>query len=272
MGYVASVPRLEPLDTVSSVVHPCHRSEFFQECLETSPASQWVGSRTRRCIDIAFSLAVLTVSAVPMLIISAAIRLTSRGRAIFSQERVGMNGRLFRIYKFRSMTEARIEQGPDLTRAGDNRVTTVGRFLRRFKVDELPQFYNVLRGDMSLVGPRPKLRQYCPMSCMRYRPGITGPATIVFRHEEEMMRGLAPHELDDFYAQHIKPVKALIDTCYMCKATPSSDLSIIRETLLGCARPLASSETAPALHLSKFARPSGVFRVAPEEASSSDRA
>ena len=207
-----------------------------------------------------------------MLIISAAIRLTSHGRAIFSQERVGMNGRLFRIYKFRSMTEGRVEHGPGLTRAGDQRVTAMGRLMRRFKIDELPQFYNVLRGDMSLVGPRPKLQQYCPMNCMKYRPGITGPATIVFRHEEEMMRGLAAHELDDFYAQHIKPVKALIDTCYMCQATPASDLSIIRETLIGCVKPHADQKAAPAIRLPKLARPGGALRVAPEEASSSDRA
>jgi lipopolysaccharide/colanic/teichoic acid biosynthesis glycosyltransferase len=207
-----------------------------------------------------------------MLIIAGLIRLTSRGRAIFAQERVGRKGRLFRIYKFRSMTEARERHGPGLTRAGDSRVTGIGRIMRKLKIDEIPQFYNVLRGDMSLVGPRPKLPQYSPTVQMSYRPGITGPATLVFRNEEEIMRGVAAHQLDEFYAEHIKPVKTRIDTCYMCKATPLSDLSIVHETLLGCMRPLAvrqSSSVGPSL---RKARPGAVLRAAPKEASSSEGA
>ena len=271
MGYVASVPELESLSIVSSVIHPCHRSEEFQTCLESSPASHWALSRKRRCIDAAFALAVLLVGAIPMLVVAAVIRLTSPGRAIFSQQRVGMRGRLFRIYKFRSMTQQRDHHGPTLTRAGDNRVTAVGRFMRKFKIDELPQFYNVLRGDMSVVGPRPKLPQYSIMDNMQYRPGITGPATIVFRHEEEMMRSVAPQQLDDFYEQYIKPVKAHIDTCYMCHATAASDLRIVGQTLLGCLRPVGGRQAAPVVpHPAMVKRPVASLRVASDEASSSD--
>jgi lipopolysaccharide/colanic/teichoic acid biosynthesis glycosyltransferase len=219
---------------------PCkqNHSEIFEICLGTPPASAWSMSRTRRALDLSIAALVLLVFAIPMGITAFCVRLTSNRKALFTQQRVGRNGRLFHIYKFCSMVDARgAEAGVGLTKGGDQRVTSFGRVMRNFKLDELPQFYNVLRGDMSLVGPRPKLPQYAALSNMPYRPGITGPATIAFRCEEEILRHVAPQQINTFYAEHIKPKKAKLDVCYMCRATFSSDLRIIASTFLSCIAP-----------------------------------
>lgn len=216
----------------------CGQRGSMAECFMHPPANKWVFSPVRRTCEVGLALAVILVLAVPMLILALCIRLTSRGPSVFSQERVGKRGRLFRIYKFRSMTETgRQSQDTGLTQANDCRITPLGRFMRKFKIDELPQFYNILRGDMSLIGPRPKLPRYAVMFNLPYRPGITGRATTIFSNEEELIRGIDPADLDKFYAQHITPVKARLDICYMCRATPLSDLRIVADTVLCCIRP-----------------------------------
>lgn len=180
---------------------------------------------------------VLLISALPMGAIAAIIRLTSAGPALFRQRRVGQNGRQFLLLKFRTMVDRPSkDQGSGLTRGGDPRVTRFGRLLRKFKLDEFPQFYNVLRGDMSLVGPRPKLPQYAAILNMPYRPGVTGLSSIVFRSEEQILRCIPAEQVDQFYSDHIKPVKAQLDVCYMCKATFESDLQIVTATALACVK------------------------------------
>ena len=189
----------------------------------------WSLSIAKRVLDVLVAVLVLSVFAVPMLLIAIVIRLTSDGPAMFIQERVGFNGHRFRIYKFRSMC---ISSGKcaSLTRDGDHRITEIGRWLRKFKLDELPQFYNVLRGDMSLVGPRPKLPQYAERLSTRFRPGITGAATIAFRCEEEILKQVHPRDLEKFYLLRIKPLKERIDVRYMRNATLWSDLGLIFKT------------------------------------------
>jgi len=215
-----------------------NNSVAAESCVRRPPASQWSLSRTRRILDVSMALLLLLVFAIPMGILAACVRFTSNGKALFSQERVGRGGRLFRIYKFRSMAETNAnETCPGLTRGGDRRVTPFGRWMRRFKLDELPQFYNVLSGDMSLVGPRPKLPQYAAIFNMPYRSGITGLATIAFRSEEEILRHIHRQQIDRFYTEHIRPKKVKLDLCYMCRATALSDLRIIGSTILGCIMP-----------------------------------
>lgn len=222
---------------LSHSARPCGSTDAstLDSCIAEPPASSWALSRRRRILDISVSALILFFAALPMLLFAIVVRLTSKGNAIFSQDRVGLHGRLFKVYKFRSMAHTASEKtGPGLTKDGDFRITPIGRIMRKLKLDELPQFYNVLRGDMSLVGPRPKLPQYAALLNMPYRPGITGPATLAFHREEEMLRHVAASEMDTFYARAIKPVKARLDACYMCHATPASDARIVGSTVLGC--------------------------------------
>ena len=145
----------------------------------------------KRALDILASGGALVVLSPLIALLALAVRLDSRGPAFFSQERVGRGFRRFRIWKFRSM--AHESAGPLITASGDARITRVGRVLRRAKLDELPQFWNVLAGDMSLVGPRPELPEYVDLYRDRYRtvltvrPGITDLASITFRNEEKIL-------------------------------------------------------------------------------------
>jgi lipopolysaccharide/colanic/teichoic acid biosynthesis glycosyltransferase len=237
----------------TSAQHPplCRRGSLSpcKNCLEAPPASAWTLSRTRRFLDVLVASTALMLFAVPMAILAVCVRLTSDGCALFIQERMGRAGSLFRIYKFRSMVK-RPANKPEagITCGGDRRVTTMGRFMRAFKLDELPQFYNVLRGDMSLVGPRPKLPKHTVLSHMLYRPGMTGSATIAFRHEEELLRSVDPQQMHAFYTERINPLKAQLDACYMCRATFASDIRILLATLVSCVIPAhVPAAAAPAL-------------------------
>ena len=178
-----------------------------------------------------------------MFTLAVAVQVESDGPAIFMQERMGRNGQVFTLYKFRSMRAAS-RQGRPITVSGDDRVTRVGAVLRKFKLDELPQFLNVLKGEMSLVGPRPKLPHHEGLR-MPFRPGVTGAATLAFRFEEEMLKRIPPDQLDRFYDLVVKPKKAKIDWEYMQTATFRTDLGVIWRTAKAC---ISKDEGTEAFH------------------------
>lgn len=195
-----------------------------------SEASPWVNSFLRRSLECAASALGLFVLLPIIAVVALFVRLESDGPIIFRQRRMGRRGCEFTLYKFRSMLIDR--GGPSVTAAGDTRITRVGAFLRRYKLDELPQLWNVIRGDMSLIGPRPKLPHLEPLH-MKYRPGITGAATLAFCHEEELLCDIPEGQTEAFYEAFIKPAKARMDLEYMQIATLRSDLGILWRTLLG---------------------------------------
>lgn len=190
---------------------------------------------TKRLIDIVVSAAGLLLVSPLLLLAAIAIKVTSPGPVLFQQERVGREFRPFRILKLRTMHVR--PPGPHLqiTSGGDPRVTAVGWLLRRLKVDELPQLVNVLRGDMSLVGPRPEVPRYVEMFRAEYeevllcRPGITDLASIKYRDEEAILaRARDPEET---YVTTVLPDKIALAREYVRTRSTRLDLQIIARTL-----------------------------------------
>ena len=212
-------------------------NETTEVCLRTSSAdeemfrtlsenaSRWTLGWSRRVLDWTVASLVLILLLPLMLLIAVLVRLDSPGPALFCQKRMGRNGVEFVLFKFRSM-HSMTNAGSSITAGGDARVTRIGYFLRRFKLDELPQFWNVVRGEMSLVGPRPKLAHLEPLHLV-CRPGITGCASLAFRGEESLLSEVHPLHVETFYNDFIMPAKAALDAEYMRTATPLSDLRIL---------------------------------------------
>ncbi len=210
--------------------------------------SPWCMSRQKRFFDIVLSLALLILFMPLMLFVYLLIKTTSEGPALFRQERVGLNQRGFVIFKFRTMRVHRYRAGSGLTvtRHGDSRMTHVGVVLRRLKLDELPQLINVLRGEMSFVGPRPKLAEHEHL-CMLCRPGITGAATVEFSNEERLLHGVPDESVEGYVVNVLNPEKCRLDIQYMETANFTSDLKIMMRTVfkLGNRSRSALSADAP---------------------------
>ena len=188
----------------------------------------------RRMLDFAAALFLLLLTAPVLLPAMLAVALSSPGPVFYRQERVGRGGRLFRIWKLRTM-RARSCWGPSVTSQDDPRITPLGRCLRSWKLDELPQLLNVLAGDMSLVGPRPQVPRFvdCFDACLRplvlgVRPGMTGPTALYFRHEEFLLSGQADRE--QFYIAQILPIKLQMDAEYVRTRTLAGDGQILADT------------------------------------------
>lgn len=238
---------LEEEEQLQEEVVAAHPALAIKRLRKFHAANGWSLSLRKQMLDAAVAVVGLAVAFVPGVVIYLLVRATSQGPGFFQQKRVGYGGRLFTVYKFRTMEVSRSGHGPGLTRDKDPRITAIGKLLRKFKLDELPQFYNVLRGEMSLVGPRPKLPQYAAKSDAWYRPGITGFATLFFRDEEELLRNVPPEELDSFYELGIKPLKARADARYMRKATFASDAAILFRTVF--------ASLVPSLRVARRAKP-----------------
>lgn len=191
---------------------------------------------TKRAFDIAMaSLGLLLLSPL-LLLVTLLIKLDSSGPAFFRQERMGRGFRPFRLYKFRTMVPDAPHRGGPITYGADPRITRVGRILRKAKIDELPQLINVLRGEMSLVGPRPEVRQYVELFRRDYEeiltvlPGITDVASLIYRDEAEVLgRSKNPEEE---YVRRVLPEKIRLSKGYLRRSSLVSDMSLILKTLL----------------------------------------
>lgn len=188
----------------------------------------------KRAMDVSGSLVALALTAPVLVGTAALVRASSPGPIIFRQARVGRGGKPFELLKFRTMRVG--AAGPQVTSGADPRITRVGRILRRSKLDELPELINVLRGDLSLVGPRPEVPKYVDLYppadrefLQRFRPGITDPATIRFRSEEDILAQAADPEAA--YVQQILPMKLRMYRAYLEEASVLKDIGVLLETL-----------------------------------------
>jgi lipopolysaccharide/colanic/teichoic acid biosynthesis glycosyltransferase len=194
------------------------------------------GTMLKRLIDVVFSAVALVLLTPLLLLLALWIQLDSPGPALFRQERVGRGGRLFRIRKLRTMVHDPSHAGPGITVGCDERITRAGHFLRRTKLDELPQLLDVLQGHMSLVGPRPELPQYVALypaavrdKVLSVRPGITDLASIEYRQESELLAQAADPERE--YREVILPAKLQLAVAYVNQASLVFDLKLICKTL-----------------------------------------
>ncbi|TMD37693.1 MAG: sugar transferase [Chloroflexi bacterium] len=189
--------------------------------------------KLKRVFDIALAIPASLVAA-PIVVVSALlVRLDSRGPVFYRGWRTGLGGRPFRIYKLRTMEADADTAGPEITRANDQRVTRIGRMLRRTKIDELPQLFNVLSGHMSLVGPRPEhpnyVRLYTPEQrrVLEVKPGMTSLASILYADEQDLLVG---EHAEKTYVDVVMPEKLEIDRRYVESQSLRTDFVILLRT------------------------------------------
>jgi lipopolysaccharide/colanic/teichoic acid biosynthesis glycosyltransferase len=187
----------------------------------------------RRAFDFGTALMLLLAASPLLALVALAVRLQDGGPVLFRQERIGRHGRPFSLYKFRSMSTG--GKGTAITAGGDRRITRVGRLLRRYKLDELPQLWNVVRGDMSLIGPRPEVPCFVDsadpvwQAVHSVRPGITDLATLVYRDEERILAGFPDPERG--YRETVLPAKLALNLQYLERRSPARDLKLLALTI-----------------------------------------
>jgi len=194
------------------------------------------GSSARRALDLLLAIPTVILLLPLFGLIALWIKFDSHGAVFFLQERVGLGGKLFRIFKFRTMVPEAEQKGKQITIGRDPRITVCGRFLRKYRIDELPQLFNVIKGEMSIVGPRPEVPRYVELysdqerQILAYRPGITSPASIEFSNESEILAQQSDPE--NYYRTELMPAKIARDLTYSRHATPWSDCLIIVKTVV----------------------------------------
>src|SRR6266852_382233 len=188
----------------------------------------------KRALDVGVAATGLGVLVLPMAAVAIAIKLDGPGPVFYRGERVGLYGKPFRIFKFRSMRANR--GGPDTTSVRDDRITRVGHFIRRYKIDELPQLINVLLGEMSLVGPRPEVQKFVDMyteeekAILTVRPGITDWSSIKFHNEGEIVANSGYANADEAYRELIRPEKLRLQLKYVKERSLRADFKILCDT------------------------------------------
>lgn len=192
--------------------------------------SRWSKSSIKRGFDVLAVTLGLPLALPILAAVGLAVRLTSRGPVLFIQMRSGKDGKTFKIFKFRTIEHYRGACRPSFTTVGNQNFTCIGPHLRKWKLDELPQILNILRGEMSLVGPRPKVpaHERALLSC---RPGLTGAATLAFAREEFILDRIPKSKLNAFVENVLLPLKREIDSDYMSHATFLSDLNLILKSV-----------------------------------------
>jgi len=200
----------------------------------------------RRTIDILFVLLVLPVLSLLLIPISLAIVLESEGSPFYGGWRIGKGGKRFRMWKFRTMVRNADRIGGAITTSRDSRITKVGWFLRKTKLDELPQFFNLLLGDLTLIGPRPEdpgiTEKYTPEQrrILEVKPGITGPTQLQYTVvEAETIKD--EKDPERFYVEHLLDEKLRLDLEYIRRRTVFSDFRIVLQTIMLMARSLIRS-------------------------------
>jgi lipopolysaccharide/colanic/teichoic acid biosynthesis glycosyltransferase len=195
----------------------------------------------KRAFDVVVSLAAIIVLIPVLLAIAVAVKLDSPGPVLYRQERVGRNGR-FRLLKFRTMVVGADRLAPNVSAASDPRVTPLGRFLRRWYLDEFPQLLNVLRGDMSLVGPRPETPEFVALltpeerRVLTVRPGLAGPSTLAFMDEADLLAEAA--DPVSHYVTAILHDRARVDLSYLEHRSILYDIRLLCAQVLAIARRL----------------------------------
>ncbi len=222
-------------------MHEVAVEEISNEALSPREIDEILGRRKlqliiKRAFDIVASFTGLLILSPVFLVVAVAIKLDSKGPVFFRQVRVGKGGKEFRIYKFRTMVVDAEERGGQITVEGDSRITRTGRFLRKYKIDELPQLINVILGDMSIVGPRPEVPKYVAMydedqrSILKIRPGITDLASIEYKDENSILA--KSDDPEKTYIKEIIPRKIELNLKYIKKMSLAYDVMLILKTIL----------------------------------------
>lgn len=208
--------------------------EIHRSMPSEAEATRRADETFRRVLDVAVAGAGLVLLSPLFLGLAVAVKLQDGGPVFYRARRVGQEGREFMLFKFRSMKADADRTGPGITTRGDVRVTRVGRFLRRTKLDELPQLFNVLHGEMSLVGPRPEDPRFVALlseaqrEILKVKPGITGAASLAFRHEEQLLTG---PDWERVYQEEVVPAKLSMELEYIQTRTWRSDLAMLFKTV-----------------------------------------